>query len=101
MSEKDWNAVLRNNNLLSAHRMVFSNLGQMTDGTKAVKFRRIELLPIVVSGLNLSRYLLIGAFLTPLLAFVLKPRKFALHEIPGADVKVEVCLRNPGITAQC
>jgi hypothetical protein len=101
MSEKDWNVVLRNKNLLSAHRLVFSNLGQMIDGTKAVKFRRIERAPYSGKWPFLSRYLVVRAFLTPLLAFVLKPRKFALHEIPGADVKVEVCFRNPGITAQC
>jgi hypothetical protein len=45
MSEKDWNTVIRNNNLLSAHRLVFSNLGQLGDGTKQVKFRRIERAP--------------------------------------------------------
>ncbi|KAJ5939737.1 hypothetical protein N7466_002871 [Penicillium verhagenii] len=78
LSEKDWNSVIRNNNLLSAHRLVFSNLGRLTDGTKKVKFRRIERAPYS--------------------AFVLKPRKFALHEIPNADVKVEVCSRNYDIT---
>lgn len=45
MSEKEWNAVIRNNNLLSAHRLVFSNLGRLTDGSKKVKFRRIERAP--------------------------------------------------------
>ncbi|KAJ5099249.1 hypothetical protein N7532_006250 [Penicillium argentinense] len=75
MSEKEWNAVIRNNNLLSAHRLVFSNLGRLTDGSKKVKFRRIERAPYS--------------------AFVLKPRKFASHEILDADVKVEVSLGNP------
>ncbi|KAL5334611.1 hypothetical protein BJX70DRAFT_402421 [Aspergillus crustosus] len=78
MSEKDWNAVIRNNNLLSAHRLVFSNLGRLSDGTKQVKFRRIERAPYS--------------------AFVLKPRKFALHEIPGADVKVEQEFHIPRFT---
>ncbi|KAJ5715174.1 uncharacterized protein N7483_012355 [Penicillium malachiteum] len=78
MSEKEWNAVIRNNNLLSAHRLVFSNLGQMTDGTKKVKFRRIERAPYC--------------------AFVLRPRKFALHEIPNADVKVEQSFHIPRFT---
>ncbi|KAJ5741116.1 hypothetical protein N7493_000988 [Penicillium malachiteum] len=78
MSEKEWNAVIRNNNLLSAHRLVFSNLGRLTDGTKKVKFRRIERAPYC--------------------AFVLKPRKFALHEIPNADVKVEQSFHIPRFT---
>ncbi|CAI7567911.1 unnamed protein product [Penicillium glandicola] len=78
MSEKEWNAVIRNNNLLSAHRLVFSNLGRLTDGTKKVKFRRIERAPYS--------------------AFVLKPRKFALHEIPDADVKVEQVFHIPRFT---
>ncbi|KAJ6148985.1 hypothetical protein N7471_000184 [Penicillium samsonianum] len=78
MSEKEWNAVIRNNNLLSAHRLVFSNLGRLTDGSKKVKFRRIERAPYS--------------------AFVLKPRKFASHEIPDADVKVEQVFHIPRFT---
>lgn len=78
MSEDEWNAVIRNNNLLGAHRLVFSNLGQMTDGSKLVKFRRIERAPYS--------------------AFVLKPRKFASHEIPDADVKVQQVFHIPRFT---
>ncbi|KAJ5560565.1 hypothetical protein N7513_002964 [Penicillium frequentans] len=78
LSEKEWNAVIRNNNLLAAHRLVFSNLGQNTDGVKRVKFRRIERAPYS--------------------AFVLKPRQFAPHEILDADVKVEQSFYIPRFT---
>lgn len=45
MSEKEWNIVIRNNSLTSASRLVFSNLGRASDGTKKLKFRRIERAP--------------------------------------------------------
>ncbi|KAE8141608.1 hypothetical protein BDV38DRAFT_268395 [Aspergillus pseudotamarii] len=69
MSEKEWNIVIRNNSLTSASRLVFSNLGRALDGTKKLKFRRIERAPYS--------------------AFVLKPRKFEPHEISHSEVKVE------------
>ncbi|KAE8414453.1 hypothetical protein BDV36DRAFT_286156 [Aspergillus pseudocaelatus] len=69
MSEKEWNVVIRNNSLTSASRLVFSNLGRASDGTKKLKFRRIERAPYS--------------------AFVLKPRKFQPHEISDSEVKVE------------
>ncbi|GAB1207397.1 hypothetical protein APSETT445_006113 [Aspergillus pseudonomiae] len=45
MSEKEWNVVIRNNSLTSASRLVFSNLGRASDGSKKLKFRRIERAP--------------------------------------------------------
>ncbi|OGM42255.1 hypothetical protein ABOM_009045 [Aspergillus bombycis] len=69
MSEKEWNVVIRNNSLTSASRLVFSNLGRASDGSKKLKFRRIERAPYS--------------------AFVLKPRKFQPHEISDSEVKVE------------
>ncbi|KAJ5889248.1 hypothetical protein N7504_010058 [Penicillium tannophilum] len=56
LSEKEWNAVIRNNNLLAAHRLVFSNLGQATDGSKRVKFRRIERAPYSGSAMSRSSF---------------------------------------------
>ncbi|OJJ32909.1 hypothetical protein ASPWEDRAFT_185366 [Aspergillus wentii DTO 134E9] len=69
MSEQEWSAVIRNNSLTSASRLVFSNLGREPDGTQKVRFRRIERAPYS--------------------AFVLKPRKFQPHEIGDTDIKVE------------
>ncbi|KAB8201499.1 hypothetical protein BDV34DRAFT_202735 [Aspergillus parasiticus] len=69
MSEKEWNIVIRNNSLTSASRLVFSNLGRASDGSKKLKFRRIERAPYS--------------------AFVLKPRKFQPHEISDSEVKIE------------
>ncbi|CEO58383.1 hypothetical protein PMG11_03112 [Penicillium brasilianum] len=69
MSEKEWNIVIRNNALTSAHRLVFSNGGQDLEGKETLKFRRIERAPYS--------------------AFILKPRKFQPYEMSDAAVKVE------------
>ncbi|UKZ48269.1 hypothetical protein TrVGV298_002492 [Trichoderma virens] len=69
MSEKEWNVVIRNNALTSAHRLVFSKDGQDNEGKEVLKFRRIERAPYS--------------------AFILKPRKFQSHEMSDAAVKVE------------
>ncbi|EIT75725.1 hypothetical protein AO1008_08415 [Aspergillus oryzae 100-8] len=52
MSEKEWNIVIRNNSLTSASRLVFSNLGRASDGSKKLKFRRIERAPY--SGIRMK-----------------------------------------------
>jgi hypothetical protein len=66
MSEKEWNVVIRNNALTSAHRLVFSKSGQDIEGRETLKFRRIERAPYsgIVPEASSLQFLNMTVFLT-------------------------------------